>query len=133
MAAKEVIYFRFWAQPPAHPPFHTRLLPEPVAEPPPYQLTLADCISGHISERMVSLPRTNHARCDGSISVQEPHRTPRLQPKHALLLCALRRKSIAGQWVNGKHNSACGSGKLCELSLRNLLLARSESSATSEN
>jgi len=35
MAAREVIYFRLWEQLPAHPVFPARLLPEPVAEPPP--------------------------------------------------------------------------------------------------
>ena len=38
-------------------------------------------------------------------------------------------KSIGRQWGNGKHNSACGSGKLCEQSLRSSLPVRNESSA----
>ncbi len=35
MAAREVIHFPLWAQLPTHPVFPARLLPEPVAEPPP--------------------------------------------------------------------------------------------------
>ncbi len=62
-----------------------------------------------------------------------PTERTRLPPTHTLFLCALRRKEMAKQWVNGKHNSACGSGKVCELNLRSLLPGRNESSAILES